>query len=489
MPGSQDRHLISQMVTRGILSPAQANQALRAARSAEESNQPFVLRMFLTQKRFISPKRFDEFVQALQAPAPQPEPAPTPKKEEKPDEFPLPFEIAGFRLVQKLGAGGMGAVYKALQIQMRRYVAVKILPKKFAEDPMYVERFRREARAAAALNHPNIVLPISVGEDMGFHYLSMEFVDGESLGGWMEREGRLRWKEAVEIAIQVARGLEHAHKHKLIHRDIKPDNILLDRPSHLAKIVNLGLARRTTDRSDITSATGNPVGTAYYVSPEQARGEGNLDGRTDIYSLGASLWHMLVGVPPFDGPNAAVILTKHITEPVPDPRTSVSDCPEGLVQLILKMMAKKREDRYDDCTQLCEDMQSLLDGRRPRHAFAGRGAGAARGAPLVVPTGGLAPGGARLRDPSSSRLRDPTTSRLRGPTASRVRGPGTSRAPEPIGPREASPFQSQKAPSPWLNIVILAGLLLVCLILIIVLAQRKAEQPPPNEPKTESVKR
>jgi serine/threonine protein kinase len=382
----------------------------------------------------------------------------------------------------------MGAVYKALQIQMRRYVAVKILPKKFAEDPMYVERFRREARAAAALNHPNIVLPISVGEEMGYHYLAMEFVDGESLGSWMEREGRLRWKEAIEIAIQVARGLEHAHKHKLIHRDIKPDNILLDRPSRLAKIVDLGLARRTTDRSDITNAAGNPVGTAYYVSPEQARGEGNLDGRTDIYSLGASLWHMLVGVPPFDGPNAAVILTKHITEPVPDPRTSVSDCPEGLVQLILKAMAKKREDRYEDCTQLCEDMQALLDGRRPRYAHAARGAGAARGVPLVVPTGGLAPG-ARLRDPSSSRLKDPTTSRLRGPTASRLRGPGTSRAPEITAPRETSPFQTKKKPSPWLNIVILAGLLIVCLILIIVLAQRKAEQPPPDEPKKESVKR
>ena len=260
------------------------------------------------------------------------------------------------------------------------------------------------------------------------------------------------------------------------------------RPSRLAKIVDLGLARRTTDRSDITNAAGSPVGTAYYVSPEQARGEANLDGRTDIYSLGASLWHMLVGVPPFDGPNAAVILTKHITEPVPDPRTSVSDCPEGLVHTILKMMAKKREDRYEDCAQLCEDLQALLDGRRPRYAHAARGAAAARGVPLVVPTGGLAPG-ARLRDPSSSRLKDPTTSRLRGPTASRLRGPGTSRAPEAVAPREASPFQTQKAPSPWLNIAILAGLLVVCLILIVILAQRKSEPPPTDEPKKESVKR
>ncbi len=419
---------------------------------------------------------------------PDPATAPKIKREEQRDEFPLPFEVGGFRLVERLGSGGMGVVYKAIQIQMRRYVAVKILPKKFANDPMYVERFRYEARAAAALNHPNIVLPISVGEDVGCHYLAMEFVDGESLGARLEREGRLRWKEAIEIAMQVACGLEHAHKHKLIHRDIKPDNILLDRPSRLAKIVDLGLARRTTDQSDITNASGNPVGTAYYVSPEQARSEGNLDGRTDIYSLGASLWHMLAGVPPFDGPNAAVILTKHITEPVPDPRASVSDCPKGLVQLILKAMAKKREDRYENCSQICEDMQALLDGDRPRYAYALHDAGAARGVSLVVPTEGLAHS-ARPCDPSSPPLKDPTTSHLCGPTGSRVRGPGTSRAPEMVEPGETSPFQTRKAASPWLNVALLAGLLIACILLIIVLAQRKPNRPPPEEPKREIVNR
>jgi hypothetical protein len=160
MPGSQGRHLISQMVTRGILSPAQANQALRAARSADEAGQQFALRAFLTQKRFMTPKRYDDFVQQLHAPAPQLSPTPAPaSKEEKRDELPLPFEIAGFRLVQKLGQGGMGAVFLAEDINVGRMVAVKILPKQHASDSEFVTRFRREAKAALAEVHRMIDMP------------------------------------------------------------------------------------------------------------------------------------------------------------------------------------------------------------------------------------------------------------------------------------------------------------------------------------------
>ena len=490
MPASQDRHLVSQLVTRGLLTPAQANQTLTAAREAEDSGTRFDLRKFVSDQRFMTPRRYDEFVQELKAPksVPKPPAAAPPKK--KPDDLPLPYDIGGFRLVEEIGRGGMGAVYKALQVEMRRYVAVKILPRKSAEDPVYVKRFRREAQAAAALNHPNIVLPISVDEDRGLHYLAMEFVDGVSLGVWMAKEGRLRWKEAIDLAVQIGRGLEHAHGHKLIHRDIKPDNILLDRPSRLAKIVDLGLAKRTTDQTNITNADKNPVGTAYYVSPEQARGESNLDGRTDIYSLGATLWHMLVGVPPFDGPNAAVILTKHITEPVPDPRTSVSDCPEGLVQVIMKAMAKKREDRYEDCTLLCEDLEAVLAGRRPKYARTARAPGAARGAPLVIPTSGGTQAGARLRDPSSPRLRDPSKSRSRSPAASRHRKSTTSHGTEVRSLHHSTQIRPKEKASAWLNVIILAILLLACLIVIIVLAQRgQNPQTSPGKKKPDKVGR
>jgi serine/threonine-protein kinase len=441
MAFEEERHLVSQAVARGFLSPPQGNQVLRALRDAETAKQPFSARDYVLGKRMLAPKRWDEFLRQLRAPA---KPAPTPTPAAPPPavapedaDLPLPFEIGGFRLLQKIGQGGMGAVYKALQIQMRRHVAIKILPRKSAVDRLFVEQFYREARAAAALNHPNVVLPIDVGEARGFHYLAMEFVDGESLGAWMEREGRLRWREAVEIAIQVAKGLTHAHENRIIHRDIKPDNILLDRPSRLAKIADLGLAKRAGARPEHTISRGHPVGTAYYVSPEQARGQADLDGRADLYSLGATLWHMLVGVPPFDGPNIAVIMTKHITEPMPDPRTAVTDCPEGLVWVLHHMMAKDRTDRYPDCPALCKDLECLLAGKRPVYAQP------VRVGPRVAIGAGVAragPGGTRLRDPAGSRMRDPT--RPRDPAASRLRaGAGGSRYPRDRAQEAPGPFR------------------------------------------------
>ena len=405
MPTEEDRRLAHEAVSRGLLSPGQANEALKWVKQSESSGRPVAFRDVLLHRKTLSPKRWQEFEKALKdadaksAPSPLTPPPAVPVASAQ--ELSLPFTMGEYRLIEKLGQGGMGAVYKAIQIQLRRHVAIKILAPKLAADPDFVERLRHEARAAAALNHPNVVVPIDVGEHAGIHYLAMEYIEGETLSKWMEREGRLPWRAAVEVALQVARGLEHAHKLGLVHRDIKPDNILLDRPSRLAKIADLGLAQRAGE-SHAFKTGHDAVGTPYYISPEQARGAADLDGRADIYSLGATLWHILVGVPPFDGPSGAVIMAKHLTEPVPDPRTSVTRCPEEVVAVINKMMAKHPPDRYATCGELAQDLECLLSDAPLCYARTSRRGGRHHGA---LPSAAVQDG------PGRSRLRDPLTSR------------------------------------------------------------------------------
>ena len=472
MPNESDKRLADAAVARGVLSPAQANFALRALKTAEASGALGSLREVILKNRLVSPRRWDEFEGALAvkaAPGLDSSPnLPTLPAPAKPSDLALPFEIGGYRLTKKIGQGGMGVVYKAVQLAMRREVAIKILAAPLAADPDFVESFRLEARAAGALNHPNVIVPIDVGEERGFHFLAMEYIDGASLAAWMEREGRLPWREAVEIARQVARGLEHAHKLGLVHRDIKPDNILIDRPSGLAKIADLGLARRKGDCAS-QELDGQAVGTPYYIAPEQARAEKSIDGRADIYSLGATLWHLIAGVPPFEGPTSAVIMTKHLTEFVPDPRTAVADCPEDLVAVIFMMMAKDRFDRYADCGALIADLEHLLKGKPvrapkpPRRGARDRG-----GMPLAIPGGRSGPAGSRLRELTGSRHANPSASRLREGSLSRARdglgGHGLRRKhPAPL--------------VPWAVLAVLA--LLTPIVLALLLQSDPGEKPAP----------
>lgn len=432
MTSDDNRQLVNEAVNKGFLSPAQANLALKAIRHAETSGQTLPLREFLLQNKIVSPRRWEEFERHLmtkaakdaqareQAAAPPPA---TPVLPAIPsDELALPCDIAGYRLTEKIGQGGMGSVFKATQKAMRRTVAIKTLSPRYAGDPVYVEKFRNEARAAAALNHPNIIVPIDVGAENGIHFIAMEFIQGESLGQWMDREGRLHWKEALEIVEQVTKGLEYAHKRGIVHRDIKPDNILLDKGSGLAKIADLGLARRTGGEGNL-SHEGQAVGTPYYVSPEQARGQKDLDGRADLYSLGATLWHMLAGVPPFEGVTAAVIMAKHLTEAVPDPRSAVADLPEDLVAVVFKLMSKDRAERYENAAQLLEDLEAVRLDQALKHARAFRKGGREK-SPLAVPVMRGNAMSSRLKEPNVSR---PAASRLRGPTLSRAGAPHASR--------------------------------------------------------------
>ncbi len=273
--------------------------------------------------------------------------------------------IGGCRLLRKLGEGGMGAVYLAEQAVDGRKVALKILPKKFAGDPEFLKRFRREADAAAALDHVNIARGLAAGEEKGYHYYLMEFCEGESLGKRLKRVGALPLREASDAALQVARGLAYAHALGFIHRDIKPDNLVLG-SSGLVKILDLGLTKNIEDpQSTFRTATGAALGTPHYIAPEQARGEKDVDGRADLYSLGATYYHLLTGRTPFSGSSVVEVIHKHLHEQLPDPRDIRPDIPEGAVLVLRRLLAKRPGDRYPDAAALVTDLERVLGDAAP----------------------------------------------------------------------------------------------------------------------------
>lgn len=268
-------------------------------------------------------------------------------------------QIANYRLLSKIGAGSMGVVYRARHVQSGQDVALKILLKRFYDDPEYLERFYREAQASAQLSHPNLIRAIEAGKSKeGYHFFAMEYVDGETVQAVVDREETVPERRAIEIAIQVARALEHASSRGIVHRDIKPDNLMLSK-SGAIKVADFGLARETD--SSVTQ-TGIALGTPHYMSPEQVRGEHSVDIRSDIYSLGASLYHMVTGSPPFVGTSAAVVITKHLSEQVAHPKEKNPRLSDGLCKIILRMMEKEQIDRYQSAADLLGDLEMLAKG-------------------------------------------------------------------------------------------------------------------------------
>jgi len=274
--------------------------------------------------------------------------------------------IQGYKILTKIGQGAMGSIYKALQISMDRVVAIKCLASKYSQNDKFRERFLREARAVARLNHPNIIQGIDVGDSNGVHYFAMEYIDGPTVGELLKRGGALDEKRAINIVTQISRALQHAFNHGIIHRDIKPDNIMLTREG-VAKLCDLGLAKLQTKEDGDASGTrpGASMGTPYYIAPEQARGEQNVDTRADIYSLGASFYHMVAGEVPFVGQSAADVISKHLTEPVTPPRVKNPLVSGAVDWVIVKMMQKAREDCYQTPTELVRDLEAIAAGGAP----------------------------------------------------------------------------------------------------------------------------
>lgn len=277
-------------------------------------------------------------------------------------------QIPGYQLLGKLGKGAMATVYKAKQLSLDRIVAVKVLPKRSSDNPEFVERFYKEGRAAARLSHNNIVQAIDVGSTPdNHHYFVMEYVEGKTLYDLMQEGHEFSEDEALDIAIQITDALAHAHQRGLIHRDVKPKNILLT-PEGVAKLTDLGLARATDDKEAAESEAGKAYGTPYYISPEQIRGDVDIDFRSDIYSLGATLYHIVTGRPPFEGETPSAVMHKHLKQPLTPADHINTNLSAGIGEIIDIAMAKSRDERYQATEDLLADLQSVHRGEPPQHA-------------------------------------------------------------------------------------------------------------------------
>lgn len=280
--------------------------------------------------------------------------------------------IPGYRIERRLGSGGMGDVYLARQLSLDRSVAIKLLPPELAQDASYVQRFLSEARAAAKVAHEHIVAAVDAGESKGRYYFVMEYVEGETLHSILKREGSLPEKRALELGKQVARGLEKAREYGLVHRDIKPANIMIARDGR-AKILDFGLAREIT--ADVTATqAGNVHSSPAYASPEQCRAEADLDHRSDMYSLGVTLFEALTGRLPFEAEAPRALFIKHVTETPPPPRNFNPGLSAAANNLVLRLLRKQREGRFKDYEELIQAIDTVLQP-------------AAAGARLAAPAG------------------------------------------------------------------------------------------------------
>ena len=288
-------------------------------------------------------------------------------KEDVKDSKAAVKKIPGYKILGKLGAGAMAVVYKGKQLSLNRMVAIKVLPKRFSENPEYVERFYKEGQAAGRLNHPNIVQAIDVGEAGGYHYFVMEYVEGKTIADDLTAGKIFSEAEALDIIIQVAHALAHAHACSLIHRDVKPKNIMINM-SGVVKLADMGLARETTDIEAAQSEAGKAYGTPYYIAPEQIRGRIDIDGRADIYGLGATLYHMLTGRVPFMADDSTEVMRKHLREKLIPPDHINTSLSAGVSEVVEIMMAKRREDRYKNIEELLLDLEALREGRSPVQA-------------------------------------------------------------------------------------------------------------------------
>jgi hypothetical protein len=313
--------------------------------------------------------------------APPPQAVPVAQPQPQPAPRDVPETLGGYQILKELGRGGMGTVYLARQLSLDRKVALKVMKPQWANDPTFMARFTREAFAAAQLVHHNIVQIYDIGSDRGLHYFSMEYVEGQSLGELLRRQGALPPEVAVGYVLQAARGLKYGHDRGMVHRDVKPDNLLLN-DQGVIKVADLGLVKTpgveepdakpvalpATEDSQLTGAH-TAVGTPAYMAPEQARDSSHVDARADVYALGCSLYVLVTGRPPFQGSTALEIISKHAYEPVVPPSALAEGVPKALSDVILKMVAKKPAERYADMGEVIAALEGVLGLQRAGELF------------------------------------------------------------------------------------------------------------------------
>lgn len=333
------------VVDNGLALPEEVQHCLEQAKQHREENNQASLVQLLVNNEYITRRQVARLKQILEA--------------ERSGQ-----KIPGYKILGKLGAGAMATVFKAKQLNLDRTVAIKVLPRKFAQNPQFIERFYQEGRAAAQLNHPNIVQAFDVGKSGEYHYFVMEFVDGRTVFDDIVKHKRYPEPEAIDIIIQTAEALQHAHERGLIHRDVKPKNIMITKEG-VAKLADMGLARAVSDKEMAEAEQGKAFGTPYYISPEQIRGELKIGPQADIYSLGATLYHMVTGSVPFDGKNPSAVMHKHLKAELIAPDHVNPKLSPGISEVIEMMMAKDPKARYASCKDLLIDLRALRKKEQP----------------------------------------------------------------------------------------------------------------------------
>ena len=344
-PENAENGLLRYLLAHGLIDQVEVDECIQAQQALGEQDAQASISGVLVAHGYLTPKQVERIKSLLDA------------------DKPL-RQIPGFQMLEKIGSGAMATVYKAKQLSLDRIVAVKVLPKHLSRDQEFVERFYKEGRAAAKLNHNNIVQAIDVGEAGGYYYFVMEYVEGESIHEQMARGKKFTEKEALNIVIQTARALAHAHERGFIHRDVKPKNIMLA-SNGVVKLADLGLAREIADLRAAATEAGRAYGTPYYIAPEQIRGERDLDARIDIYSLGATAYHMVTGRVPFEGPNPSAIMHKHLKQELIPPDHINTKLSAGTAEVIEMMMAKNRDSRYKTAKDMLVDMECIAKGESP----------------------------------------------------------------------------------------------------------------------------
>jgi serine/threonine-protein kinase len=275
-------------------------------------------------------------------------------------------QIPGYQLLEKLGQGSMGIVFKARQLSMNRLVAIKVLHPRLATNPKDLERFLREAHLAAKLSHQHIIQAIDAGSTGKVHFFVMEYVEGTTLDQQLKDGKIFKEAEALRIILQIAEALDHASGRQLIHRDIKPANIVMT-PDGVAKLADLGLARHAAPEL-AQDEKGLVIGTPFYIAPEQIRGDEDIDSRADIYSLGATLYHLVAGQPPYPGTDVDAVLNAHLRHELTPPDHINTSLSAGLGEVVEMMLAKNRKHRYQSPRDLILDLEALRSGRPPKLA-------------------------------------------------------------------------------------------------------------------------
>lgn len=336
------------VVEGGLVTPDEMELCNSMLRESASSEEPRTLADLLLEKDFLTQRQLQRMRSEFEA-----------KKSSQ--------RIPGYRIQRKLGSGAMATVFLANQLSLARPVAIKVLPRKFSDNAKFIERFYKEGRAAAQLNHPNIVAAYDVGQAGEHHYFVMEYIDGPTVYDKLVNDKRVSEAEAIRITIGTARALQHAHARGFIHRDIKPKNIMLNSQG-VVKLADLGLARAMSDKEAAKAEAGRAYGTPYYISPEQIRGEVRIGPPADIYGLGATFYHMVTGRVPFEGKNPSAVMHQHLKTELTPPDHLNHKLSPGAAQVIEMMMAKDPAERYQNATDLLHDLDLIAQGMPPHFA-------------------------------------------------------------------------------------------------------------------------